>query len=217
MTPIVIVSKRDVKRFDDAIRKQLPFAVARALTMTAAQARDEVRADLSKSFTLRNKFTVGSIRYKRAEKRDWPNSYSVVGSISAYLSQHEEGGTKQSGAKAGAIPKGIRRSDRSLVSRTKWPGKILPAGVKIPGGGRTKGATKGSRSKPMPFLLQERGGVGVYVRVGRRGRRLRRLYRLTKQPSRIKATHWLTGPTERVVRSRLASNFQTALEDALKG
>jgi hypothetical protein len=215
MTISFRLDRKAVKRLGDALDKQVPFATAVALTRTAMQARDAIREGLPSSFVLRNQFTRNGIRYQRAEKRQWPNAYAVVGSISPYMEIQEEGGTKAARAKAHSIPKGIRSAENRTVPRSKWPGRILAEDVQIRGGGRTKGAKKGSRTKPKPFLIQEQGGVGVYVRKGRK-RRLKRLYRLTREPLRVRGRHWLTEPVHRVVTANLGRNFERAIEEAMR-
>ena len=211
----VKLDSRGLKRFNDAMKDQFPFATARALTVTAGQAKDEVIKQLPKYFTIRNTFTKRGIMSERAEKKDWPNSKATVGSISPYMVVQEEGGAKSPAGKAFSIPKGIRRKETSLVPRSKWPGKILPSESTISGGGRSKGAKSGSKNKPKAFLLREHDGVGVYIRRGK-GRRLKRLYRLTKSTVHIKGRHWLESPVTTIVRSRLHHNFITALDEALK-
>jgi len=209
------LDKRAVKRLSHALDSQMPFATAVALTRTAVQARDAVREGLVTRFTLRNQFTKNGIRSQRAEKRDWPNSFAVVGSVSGYMEIQEDGGTKTPSGKAHVIPKAIRTSEGRVVPRAKWPGRILPSDARIGGGGRTKGAKNGSRGKRVPFLLQETGGVGVYVRKGRK-RRLVRLYRLTRQPLAVKGREWLRKPVEDTVSAQLGKNFERALSEALR-
>jgi len=211
------IDQRQVKDFEEAMKKELPFATALALTRTAKQAQEEVRKELGRHFTLRNTFTANSIRFDSAKKKDWPNPKAVVGSVSPYLAIQEEGGEKTAGGKAFALPKGIRKSEAKQVPRSRWPGKILPEGnARIPQGGRTKGALNGKRSKPVPFLMNERGGVGVYVRVRRKDRALKRLYRLTRETMHVKPTNWLTEPVSRVVTANLPKNFEQALADAMR-
>ncbi len=170
---------------------------------------------MPKHFILRNQFTKRGIQHEQAKKKDWPNAYSVVGSLSKFMVIQEEGGTKPSANKAFAIPKGIRTSDKRLVPRSKWPGKILPSEATLSGGGRTRGAKSGARNKPKPFLLREHDGVGVYVRTGK-GRKLKRLYRLTRETLHIRGRHWLERPVMQVVKADLSNNFERALEDAMK-
>lgn len=211
----VTIDQKGLALLNKGIQSQLPFATASALTKVAKLAQDEVKRELPRRFMIRNRFTENSIRTQRAEKRDWPNCKAVVGSISGYLPLHEDGGVKAPIGKAFSIPKGIRRSEQTLVSRSRWPGRILPAGTRIPGGGRTKGAVNGKRQAPKPFLLKEKGGVGVYIRTSRKGRALKRLYRLTRSSVHVRGNHWLVGPTERVINASLEKEFMSALSKAL--
>ncbi len=210
----VTIDDRSLKQFSKAMREQVPYATAVALTRTAKQAAEAVQKELPRHFILRNQFTKNSIRTIRAEKRDWPESKAIVGSISPYLVIQEDGGSKTPASKAFSIPKGIRANETKLVPRSKWPGKILLGNSTIPMGGRTRGASKGSRQKPKPFLLREHDGVGVYIRTGK-GRKVKRLYRLTRETLHVKGRHWFYTPASQVASVELHRNFVKALDEAM--
>lgn len=209
------MDSRALTGFNKAMRSQVPYATACALTSVAKRAQAEIQKELPDRFVIRNTFTKSSIRIRRAEKKDWPNCTAEVGTISPYMPLQEEGGTKSPTGKAFSIPKGIRKSEKELVRRSKWPAKILDPNSRIPGGGRTKGARNGVRKTPKPFLLKEKSGVGVYVRVSKRGRAIKRLFRLTRSSVNVKARHWLEAPASRIVNAHLQDEFEKALVKAL--
>lgn len=87
-------------------REQLPFATAVALTRIAQDARNDVRHQLRRSFTLRSRRVEGGIQINRAEKRDWPHPKAEVGTKDSFMARHVTGGTKKplAGTKHVAIP-----------------------------------------------------------------------------------------------------------------
>src|SRR5260370_40269244 len=75
----------DVKRFtrdmDEAANRQIPFALARALTRTAQDAQSDVRSDLPRRFTIRNTWVSRSIRITPATKA---KPEAIVGSLEPF-------------------------------------------------------------------------------------------------------------------------------------
>jgi len=94
----------------DVARRQMPFAMAHALTMTAGFARDDVRDNVVRKFTIRNQSLLrsakGGFLAQRAEKKDWPNPQAAVFTRMNFWKLHETGGQKrpERGAKRVAIP-----------------------------------------------------------------------------------------------------------------
>lgn len=116
---------------DQAVRKQLPFAVASALTRTAQAAQGEVRENLPKHFTIRSPWLSGGIRIRPASKRDWPHSRAAVGTVDEELVLQETGGTKRPRTgKDLAIPTRLARaggSKRGKISRGNRPRPLIAA------------------------------------------------------------------------------------------
>lgn len=91
----VRVSQKDIDAiFSTLPKEQLPFATSLALTRLAQDAQKAVLLKLPEVFELRSTWTQKGIRIHRAEKKDWPFAFSVVGSRDEYLVQHEVGGIK---------------------------------------------------------------------------------------------------------------------------
>ncbi len=99
-------------------REQIPFATALALTMTAGDARQAIVRELPTRFTIRRKWIEKGIRTERATKR---NLEATVFSRDPFMVKQEKGG-KRRGV---SIPFKVRRSERTVVSRSRWPGKLL--------------------------------------------------------------------------------------------
>jgi hypothetical protein len=84
--------ERITRALDDAAQKQVPFALARALTWTAKDAQSDVRGELPRRFTLRNNWVSSGIRITPA-KKGAPEA--LVGSLEPFMARQETGGVKK--------------------------------------------------------------------------------------------------------------------------
>jgi hypothetical protein len=142
------------------LEKQIPFAMALALTRTAKEVQREEIAHIRSAFTVRGswlreggKFGVG---ITPASKQDL---VAVVESRAPWLEEHEEGANRTPAGSHFAIPQAdIRRTKTQVIARSHRP-KALKRAFKI------------QTMKGIPLLLQ---------RIGR-GKRsaLRVMYQLT--------------------------------------
>lgn len=99
--------------------KQLPFAIARALTVTARDVQDEVRNNLTQRFTLRNNWVRQGIQIQRATKQ---NLESIVFSRDAFLGLHELGGAKSPLGNYLAVPTSlVRRTPKDMIRKADRP------------------------------------------------------------------------------------------------
>lgn len=108
-------------------RKQLPFASSVALTRTARDCADAIRADAPKRFRLRSQWIVKGIGSTRALKIDWPHPRASVyagwhprqNRTDDFLELQEAGGRKR--PKRGRfvyIPmRGVRRLQSDKISK----------------------------------------------------------------------------------------------------
>jgi hypothetical protein len=112
---------------DDLTKKQLPFAVARALTLTAQDAQAAIRAGMPQNFTIRNAWSQRGIIVQPADKNVIPLMSAVmVGDIWNYLFLQESGGTKQ--ARSGgdlAVPEDIRSSPTQILRSSLRPKALM--------------------------------------------------------------------------------------------
>ncbi|MBX6382093.1 MAG: hypothetical protein IRZ07_03830 [Microbispora sp.] len=91
----VSVDIRKATRFlDDAARRQIPFATAKALTATADAARIAVTRSLPQTFDRPTPFTLRAIGIKAATKRDLTARVFVKDAQAKYLALEETGGTR---------------------------------------------------------------------------------------------------------------------------
>jgi hypothetical protein len=117
-----------VKAFGDIVNRQVPFAVAVALTRVAQDSRDEILGTLGEKFTLRNKRVRRGIQIQRAEKRDWPDSFALVGSRDEFMVKHETGEDKK--AEKGASRVAVPTRAVTLTSSGKVPKRQKPRTIR---------------------------------------------------------------------------------------
>ena len=122
---------------DDASRwvralatRELPFATAAALSDTARAATERLQDSLAETFTLRNRGLRRGIRWKRAEKRDWPRPYALVYVTpwAGFLALQATGGVKRPGrgAKTVAVPTSrVQRTSSGRVRKSDRPRQLL--------------------------------------------------------------------------------------------
>ncbi len=123
VTVSVEVDDREFARAMKGAEKQIPFAVANALTQTAKDAQKRVRGLLPASFTVRSAYVANGIRIGPAKKGAL---VATVGSISPFMGDHAEGGTKTT-AKGGdvAVPVGARANKRDRTRLSSFPSKLI--------------------------------------------------------------------------------------------
>lgn len=219
----VTIDMHSVKSFLTGLElKQVPFATAKALTQTAQEAQGAVKSGLGRKFILKNKWTEKGIQFQRADKKDWPDCFAIIGSRDEYMVKQEEGGQLPPKRKRHAIPITARPSKTSLVPR-KMRMENLAINFKLPQGGRPLGAKNGSRRNPMPFVaIPKSKKMGVYLRTGEyveyKGRRIekyRLLYRLQDKPTKYSKREWLEKIVVDIAQARMQPNFERALLEAI--
>lgn len=181
-------------RLDKLARQQIPFATALALTWTANEARDQVKAGLPSRFVIRSTWLERGIRTTPASKRQ---PQAVVYSRDPFMVKQERGATKRPRAQFTALPRKIRRNQKQRITRSKRPAQIL--------------------KRPNTFIQNLPGKTdraGIFQRVGRKGRP-RLLYVLDPRPMEVKPRFEFAKTVERVVTRRYDKNFGKALARAL--
>lgn len=181
-------------------RKQIPFAIALATTMTGNDTVDELRRELPRRFTIRNNWTAKGIRATRATKS---KPYSHVYTRDHYMRLHEEGGRKLSTSSDGTvpIPRKILKSKAQRMTRAK-SGRAIPKLLK--------------QKKTYKAPIGNRGNMGILRRKGRGGQGPPDLlWILEKNPVRIKPTWNFEDTAVRVMRKRFDHNFRKAFDKAI--
>jgi hypothetical protein len=120
------VDTSDMERGLDAMaRKQLPFAVAAALTATAKDAQAAVKAQMPARFTLRGPWVPKGIRIRPAKKAQWPAPSVEVGSIDRFMELQQTGGKRVGRRGRAAVPDAARPTPSALTKPSQWPAKLL--------------------------------------------------------------------------------------------
>jgi hypothetical protein len=183
-----------LKAQDDLVMRQLPFATARALTLTAQDAQAAIRAGMPGRFTIRNAWSQRGIIVRPASKDVIPyRSAVMVGDIWNYLFLQEPGGEKTPLSSAHlAIPEDIRSSPGQILRRSMRPKALL--------------------ARKDVFIKDLGGGnQAIYQRVGKG---LKLLYILVPD-AHIKPRLGLTETAMKIGNERWAINFAASLEAAL--
>lgn len=111
------------KDIGDIERTQLPFAIALALTRTAQDVRDELRATLADHFTVRSNWVAKSLQIDKAEKKD-ADPAARVGSLYLPMALHDIGGEKTGSKGRVGIPVAARANDEDVTKPNTFPKKL---------------------------------------------------------------------------------------------
>ena len=192
--------------FDDT---QLPYTVARALTMTAQDAQKAVQARMPSEFILRRDWIVKGIRVVPARK---DNLVAMVYSIDPFMGRQEYGGQKipMDGGRNLAIPlSGARPSDSDIIPSALLPGNLGKAQYTISKKSGKEVTMKGTGGEA--FRLVSNGRTYLMLRAAGV---LKVMYLLT--PSAEVNPRLNLGPiTLETVKQRFAVNFFTAAQQAM--
>jgi hypothetical protein len=133
---------------DGEVEKQFAFAGALALTWTAKDVRDDLRARLPLYFTVRNKWNERQIQMRGAKKTQ-PIPFAEVGSTQEYMEWHATGAWKErKGKDRVTVPVRIRRPKTVRTTRSRWAGAV------------------GRRGRTI-LLDMAKGATGLFTRKGR--------------------------------------------------
>lgn len=189
---------RVARWFANFHRKQIPFATAAALTGTALDARDEQREEMRNRFEIRSQRVVRGIQIRRAEKRDWPDPFALVGTKDAFMVPHERGGTfAPDRNRTWAIPTKLAMRQRTATGRirARWrPSRLISTG--------------------QGYVADDSGSTRIQVRRAARGMGGLQTAYLLRRRKRLDARLKLHETVEAVVRKRYAKQFQKWLARA---
>lgn len=169
---IQIDTRALTKHLTDVERRQLPFAAARMVNTLTLKAQEAERARIQQQFTLRRPDFV----LKQGVKviggfatKDRPSTLLGADPKADFLAKFERGGVKRPrDGRSLALPEGVRRNARDIVTAANRPRRLLERRRKVfvvkPGDAR-------AAAKHLP--------PGIYERVGgKRAPALRFLYAL---------------------------------------
>jgi len=134
---------KQIKRFLSKLEKrQIPFATALALTLTAKQAQKAEKKQIVQKLDRPKPFTVKSIFMSRATKKRPVSSVYIRPAAWEYLRWQVEGGTRKPNGRF--IP--------------------IPVGAKLDQYGNIKGRKRGPRTKKQ-FITKVNNTIGVYENI----------------------------------------------------
>lgn len=209
MAPPLVTIKADLQGFErrvsEAVRKQIPFATARALTKVALVARDELRRQLPERFTIRSGWVAKGVTIVPANKTDWPNPFAVVGSRDDFMLLQETGGPKlPKYANKIAVPTSkVKRTSGGRIPKALKPATLV-------------GRVVGSRGPLKPGKGTAKGFVdGDTIRV-RESRRRAPVYYWLKDKTQVPARWDYVKTVEGVVDQFWPSIWKRSIQDAIK-
>lgn len=175
---------------------QLPFALARALTMTAKDGQGKMIEELPQHFTLRTKWympqTPFGFKIKPATKS---NFTSEIYSNAPWLTDFEAGATRTPAGQTFAVPTDVvRRTKRELITKGQRPKALM--------------------HKTRPAFIEAMGNkAGIFYSKTKRGP-ARLMYALIKKAV-IKPRLKFQVTIEKVVTQKFPENFTKAFNEAL--
>jgi len=103
---------------------QIPYAASRAMNSALQDARDSIAGDISKSMTVRSKFTLSGLRVNRSTKK---NLKAEIGHIADWMRMQAEGGIKKpTRGKFIAVPQvGAGRPRKTQSAKATLPSKVF--------------------------------------------------------------------------------------------
>ncbi|MCW5737350.1 MAG: hypothetical protein KIS73_24705 [Enhydrobacter sp.] len=171
--------------------RQVPFATARALTLTVRDAQTDIRAELPKRFTIRNSWVSKGIRIDPATKTKLE---AAVGTLEPFMRLQETGGAGHArDASRKAVPKGAKRGKSGIIPKGQRPRALL--------------------NKPKHFLAKTRFGAAVMKRKGKARYPIEPLFWL-KRTVPIKPRFGFKGQVETTTGRRFAANWATSMDAA---
>lgn len=187
---------------------QLPYTVARALTQTAMQARDEVRVAMRSEFTIRRDWVVTHISILMARK---DNLQAMVYSSDPFMGRQEYGGEKipMDGGKNIAVPLAARPNKGSIIPASLLPQNLGKSEYTISLRSGKEIVKKGTGGAAFRLISNGKTYLALRTAAG-----LQMMYLLVPM-TLVKPRLNLTEITLRVVKQRFAENFFKAANEAM--
>ncbi len=184
-----------LKNLNDIGKRQVPFAAAKALTVTAKDAQAEVLESLPKQFTLRTAWYKPSsplgFKITPATKT---KLQSEIYTRAPFMSLQETGGIKTPKGDMIAVPtSNVRRSKKDRILKNQRPSYLL------------------HQAKRRGFIMKQ----GIWQRTGRGRGTLKLMYALIPK-ARINPRLHFYQTCGRIVSKRFKENFNKAFADAMR-
>ena len=189
----------------DKYAKAIDFAIVATLNDQAFASRTFARQNLRDQMTLRNKWTVGSVRVERAKLSD---PEAATGAIDSYLYKQEFGGSEQAKGVGVPLPTSFGSGEGdNAIPRTRLPRRAN----RLPNISITKLNARGSRKRRNAIKVSHAARTGrkfVYLDLarrkgifkitgGKRNPRPKMLFDLSSRSTRTPPNPWLLPATKR--------------------
>lgn len=200
MAGLITVDLSDFKKLRrdlEKAKKSLPYTARKVLNNAAFILRSEWQSEVRNAFTLRNSYTVGSIRVEKATGTDLSSMQSKTGSVADYMERAEEGETVTGPVPAPAAAGNAPGSNkRTRLTRRAFQFGGIQVGAKGPKLGKRRQnaiALAIAMRKGERFVLLNRTtakGKGIFeVRGVKRGKvNMRLIWSVKKGSMRVEAT-----------------------------
>lgn len=219
------LDRREVDRFADRLRFDFPKAAqaasATALTETAAEARSFAQRNIRARFTVRNKWTEGSVKStKTPVSRPIDKQFTLVGSKQPYMAKQSKGGDLEQSKQGRRITtaRGSREGATAYPRTRVARGRYATRNIKT---ARTRrvGGSRGGRAFVAVMHARRMGHRFIYLRLrsDRAGifevqkRKIVMVHRVMKERVSVKPTPWLK-PAVMEARKRAPLVFKRTLE-----
>ena len=180
----------------DLAKKQIPFAVARGLTWTARDVRQDVMAAMPQALDRPSPFTMRGIGYRPATKQTLTSEVFIRDTQATYLSKLISGGTRRPRGKALLVPSSDFPTDQY--------------------GNPSKAALRRLRSRKDVFSGTIRGVGGIWQRTGKGGRPGVKLLLAFEPTTQYRPTFPFVEIAKRSVAKRLKGNLERSIADAMR-
>ncbi len=219
-----------MKAFEDLRTEQIPFTIARALTMTAVDARNAARAREGEVFHLRNDWTQQRTLTKMATKQDltaqvYTDTENRRTGAPDYMPLQDDGGEKQprgyvswEGKDYLAIPtKYLRRVAPGVIPARYRPTSLLEI-CKVGPLTRAGGRRRHQQVRDGMYYFVQRATSGTLMIMARSATderdEARPLYILVTSAN-VRGRHPVDEVTEKTVNETFAGNFSKAAEETI--
>lgn len=143
---------KELERFSDSAARR---ASARALTKTAKVAKNISRKQIKRGFTIRNRWTLGSVQSTRAAPRAIDDQFALAGSKQDYMRDQEFGQRLKMGQRV-TTARGSNEGDKAFPRQKLARGAVRPSGKMNIKSVRVRGDQRGKGRKAFAQLIVAR-------------------------------------------------------------
>ncbi len=202
---------------DDLSKNQLPFALAKGLTMTAQDAQQHQIGGLPGKFILRKNWYGPNVAIGfRVQSATKTNLQSAIYCNAPFILRQEKGGTKFPLHEYLAIPTAAVQPDRNKLIPTSLKPSYLLGGYRYRGRNKKRGEyAYAEKTETRAFILPlSSGNFGIFQRFGSDKRDVRLMYTLVKHAD-IRARLGFYDEVPLIIQQRFPLNFARSFKDAV--